>query len=87
MLVRTMFLKRTGPLSLLLAICIMGRCVSAQQMFELRGADSKYRFVDWNYTFHNMAVADLFYIGVPGSNEFNLGGGYGIKIGNIMPKR
>jgi hypothetical protein len=52
-------------------------------MFEVRGADSKYRYVDYNYTFHSSAVADVFYIGVPGSNEFNFGGGYGIKAGKL----
>jgi len=53
----------------------------AQNIIELRGADTKYRYVDWNYTFKNSAVVDLFYVGVPGSNEFNLGGGYAFKLG------
>ena len=53
----------------------------AQHYLEARGADTKYRFADWNYTFSNSAVVDLFYVGVPGSNEFNLGGGYAIKAG------
>jgi len=51
----------------------------AQHFFEVRGADSKYRYADWNYTFSNSAIVDLFYVGAPGSNEFNLGGGYGFK--------
>ncbi len=66
---------------LLLLLCCVARNAAAQHYFELRGADSKYRFADWNYTFGNAAIIDVFYVGVPGSNEFNLGGGYGVKIG------
>ena len=69
--------------TVLVAISLFSRHAAAQNMFEVRGADSKYRYVDWNYTFHSSAVVDLFYIGVPGSNEFNLGGGYGIKAGKL----
>ena len=67
----------------LVAVCFAGRHCAAQNMFEVRGADSKYRYVDYNYTFHCSAVVDLFYIGVPGSNEFNFGGGYGFKFGKL----
>ena len=49
-------------------------------MIEARGADTKYRYFDWNYTFSNSVIVDMFYVGVPGSNEFNFGGGYGFKI-------
>lgn len=56
----------------------------AQHMVELRGADTKYRFVDWNYTSASGLVADVFYVGVPGSNELNVGGGYGITRGPII---
>ncbi len=58
--------------------------VSAQHLAEVRLADTKYRFVDWNYTWGNGAVVDLFYVGVPGSNEVNLGGGYAIKRGPVI---
>lgn len=51
----------------------------AQHYLEVRGASTKYRYFDWNYTFSNSVLADAFYVGVPGSNEFNLGGGYGFK--------
>jgi len=51
----------------------------AQHYVEARGADTKYRYFDWNYTFSNAAIIDVFYVGVPGSNELNLGGGYGFK--------
>jgi hypothetical protein len=51
----------------------------AQHYLEVRGADTKYRYFDWNYTFANSALVDVFYVGVPGSNEFNLGGGYSFK--------
>ncbi len=62
-----------------LLICAVARSAPAQHVFEARGADTKYRYVDWNYTFSHPAVIDLFYVGVPGSNEFNLGGGYAVK--------
>jgi hypothetical protein len=55
-----------------------------QHMLEVRGADTKYRYADWNYTWSNGVVADLFYVGVPGSNEFNIGGGYAIKRGPLV---
>lgn len=52
---------------------------AGQNLVEVRFANTKYRYADWNYTFKNGAVVDLFYVGVPGSNEFNLGGGYAFK--------
>jgi hypothetical protein len=58
--------------------------VAAQNLVELRVADTKYRYADWNYTFANAAVVDVFYVGVPGSNEFNLGGGYAWKRGHLV---
>jgi hypothetical protein len=52
----------------------------AQHYVEARGGvDTKYRYFDWNYALKNSALVDVFYVGVPGSNEFNLGGGYGFK--------
>jgi len=63
----------------LLVLVLGARQAPAQHYLEVRGADTKYRYVDWNYTFANSALVDLFYVGVPGSNEFNLGGGYGFK--------
>jgi len=63
----------------ILPFLIHGSAV-AQNALEVRGADTKYRFADWSYTFRNSAVLDLFYVGVPGSNEFNLGGGYVIRL-------
>jgi hypothetical protein len=60
-------------------LVISARQGLAQHYLEVRGADTKYRYFDWNYTFHNSAIVDMFYVGVPGSNEFNLGGGYGLK--------
>jgi len=65
------------------AICLLLQAAAAQNMIEVRGADTKYRYADWNYTFHNSAIIDLFYVGVPGSNEFNLGGGRAFKIGDL----
>lgn len=63
----------------LLVFWLAGGQGMAQHYFEARGANTKYRYADWNYTFHNSAIVDLFYVGVPGSNEFNFGGGYGFK--------
>lgn len=56
----------------------------AQHMVELRGADTEYRFVDWNYTSANGVVADVFYVGVPGSNELNVGGGFAMTRGPVV---
>ena len=68
--------------AVVLAILVAARPAPAQHFFEARGADSKYRYFDWNYTFANSGIVDLFYVGVPGSNEFNLGGGYGFQPGH-----
>jgi hypothetical protein len=56
----------------------------AQNLVEVRVAHTKYRYVDWNYTFGNAAVFDVFYVGAPGSDEFNLGGGYAFKRGHLV---
>ncbi len=68
----------------ILAVLLAVRPAAAQNYFEVRGADSKYRFIDWNYTFSNSGIIDLFYVGVPGSNELNLGGGYGFRPGRAL---
>ena len=69
-------LCRVGALAVPLLVCSPA---AAQHYFEVRIADPQYRYFDWNYTFSNSAIVDLFYVGVPGSDEFNLGGGYGFK--------
>jgi hypothetical protein len=56
---------------------------AGQHLVEVRLADTKYRFVDWNYTWKGGAVADAFYVGVPGSNELNVGGGFAFKAGPL----
>lgn len=56
----------------------------AQHVIEVRGADTEYRFLDWNYTSTHGLVADVFYVGVPGSNEFNIGGGYSLTRGAVI---
>jgi hypothetical protein len=65
------------------AILCCRSTAEAQNLIEARVADTKYRYVDWNSTFANGAVVDAFYIGVPGSNEFNVGGGYVFKQGHL----
>jgi hypothetical protein len=62
-----------------LAFWLAGSQGLAQHYLEARGADTKYRYFDWNFTFKNSMVVDAFYVGVPGSNEFNFGGGYSFK--------
>ena len=57
---------------------------AGQNLVEIRGADTKYRYVDWNYTWGPGAVVDVFYVGVPGSNELNVGGGYAIRRGPLI---
>ncbi len=64
---------------LVVAVWLAGCQAMAQNAVEIRGADSKYRFVDWTFPAYKSFVVDLFYVGVPGSNEFNLGGGYTLK--------
>lgn len=61
--------------SLLLGIC----SIEAKGVAEVRLADTRYRFVDVSFTGKNGAVFDCFYVGVPGSNELNAGGGFAIK--------
>ena len=63
----------------LLILFILSRSGMAQHYLEGRIASTEYRYFDWNYTFPNSAIVDLFYVGVPDSNEFNLGGGFGFK--------
>lgn len=55
--------------------------LSAQALAEVRVADTRYRFADVSYSWKNGVVFDGFYVGVPGSNELNVGGGYAIKRG------
>jgi hypothetical protein len=59
------------------------RAALAQHLVEFRAADTRYRYADWNYTFPHGVVTDMFYVGVPGSNEFNLGGGYSFRFGTL----
>ncbi|HYK91880.1 MAG TPA: hypothetical protein VE398_24150 [Acidobacteriota bacterium] len=66
---------------LVMAVWLVSCQALAQNTIEVRGADSKYRFVDWTFPLYRSFMVDLFYVGVPGSNEFNLGGGYGFKAG------
>ena len=77
-------MRNVLKVTLLLAFWAAGAQGHAQHYFEVRGADTKYRYFDWNYSFSNSAIVDLFYVGVPGSNEFNLGGGYGFKPASTL---
>ena len=55
------------------------REIAGQVVAEVRLADTRYRFVDVSFTGKNGVVFDGFYVGVPGSNELNVGGGYAFK--------
>src|SRR5436305_1176730 len=61
--------------SLLAGVCNL----AGQGVAEIRLADTRYRFADVSFTAKNGAVLDAFYVGVPGSNELNAGGGYTFK--------
>ena len=75
--------RAVGAVVIAATLC-SGVSAAAQNLAEVRLADSKYRYVDWNYTWGSGVVVDLFYVGVPGSNEFNLGGGYNVKRGPLV---
>jgi hypothetical protein len=79
-------MRRTAILvgALVAAAALSQSNAVAQHLVEVRAADTKYRYVDWNYTFKNAVVVDAFYVGVPGSNEFNVGGGYAFKQGRLV---
>jgi hypothetical protein len=51
------------------------RNIAGQGVAEVRVADTRYRFADVSFTRKNGVVFDGFYVGVPGSNELNVGGG------------
>ena len=61
------------------ALLLGVRETAGQVVAEARLADTRYRFVDVSLTRKNGVVFDCFYVGVPGSNELNAGGGYAFK--------
>jgi hypothetical protein len=61
------------------ALTLGVRNLAGQVVAEVRLADTRYRFVDVSFSQKNGAVFDCFYVGVPGSNELNAGGGYAFK--------
>ena len=75
MKLRAWYLFAFMPAALLLGVCD----VAAQVVAEVRVADTRYRFVDVSVTGANGVVFDVFYVGVPGSNELNAGVGYAFK--------
>jgi hypothetical protein len=80
-------MRRTPILAGAIAIAaVFGQLTTAaaQHLVEVRVADTKYRYVDWNHTWDSAAVLDVFYVGVPGSNEFNLGGGCTFRRGGLV---
>jgi hypothetical protein len=56
----------------------------AQTLVELRGSNTKYRFVDVNHTFGSGLVLDALYVGVPGQDEFYLGAGFQWKAASWL---
>jgi hypothetical protein len=73
-----------GFFQLCVVLCLAAVPVAAQNLVEFRITDTKYRYLDWMYTFHNSLIVDVYYVGVPGNNEFNLGAGYGFKFGKLI---
>jgi hypothetical protein len=61
------------------SLLVVARQAAAQIVAEARLADTRYRFVDVSFTRKDGVVFDVFYVGVPGSNELNAGGGYAFK--------
>jgi len=76
-------LTRARSCLVLVLLCIAGRQAAAEDLIEIRYADTHYRYADWLHTFRNSAVLDVFYDGVPGFNEFNFGGGYSFKLKKV----
>jgi hypothetical protein len=60
-----------------------GARATAQTIAEVRVADTKYRYVDVNHTWSNGAFLDVFYVGMPGANELNVGLGRTLKLGPV----
>ena len=80
-------MRRNAPVvgGLVIATLLAGPSIAAaQNVIEVRGADTKYRYADWSHTWAGAAIVDVFYVGVPGSNELNLGGGYSLTRGRFM---
>jgi hypothetical protein len=68
------------PLLVLVFMILFGvGDLAGQVAAEARLADTRYRFVDVSLTRKDGVVFDCFYVGVPGSNELNAGGGYAFK--------
>ena len=67
-----------------IGVSLLGVATAAGQgAVEVRLADTKYRFIDVSFTRKSGVVFDVFYVGVPGSNELNAGGGYALKHGAL----
>jgi len=76
--------RRSTGVAFVIALVCGCAPAAAQTLVEVRLADTNYRYVDWNYAWKRGPVVDLFYVGVPDSNEFNLGGGYTFKAGPLV---
>ncbi len=52
--------------------------LQAEDVLEFRAATSQYGFGDWMRIYKNKISTDLYYVRVPGNNEFNACGGYAL---------
>lgn len=53
----------------------------ADDLIELRvTSQGEYRYADWSHSFKNKLATDVYYIGVPGNNEFSACLGYSLPI-------
>jgi len=59
-------LIKTGILFILMPAA---RQCPAQHYVEARGASTEYRYLDWNYTFPNSAMMDVFMSEFPGATN------------------
>lgn len=79
-------MKQLRPLVVFAAITaslLAAGNAAGQAVAEVRFADTHYRFADFSFTGKSGGVFDVFYVGVPGSNELNVGGGYALKRGAL----
>ncbi|OGE77826.1 MAG: hypothetical protein A2751_02140 [Candidatus Doudnabacteria bacterium RIFCSPHIGHO2_01_FULL_46_14] len=66
--------------AMIVVMIIASKCdAHGQGLAEIRGTNTKYRYIDAAYSFKNNIMLDGFYLGVPGENQIHAGAGYNIK--------
>lgn len=59
-------------------------CLSAENFVELRGAQNGYRYLLADHYLRQNLYVELFYVGLPGSDELNFGIGYRLIAGESL---